>query len=398
VSDAESFERCIDAGGVAIFPSDTVYGLACDPVNAVAVERLYALKGRPPVKPSAVMFFNREAALAALPELGERTRAAMRRLLPGGVTVLVPNPARRFPLACGDDPSALGVRVPRVQTLASVNSPVLQSSANLAGGADPRRLADVPESIRAGADLVLDGGELPGRPSTVVDLREYDHDGPWHVLRAGAVGEDELHWALGGQFHFRPETYEREIVAEMAGYHELQRQLVEASGTGARRILELGTGTGITAEQLLRQHPDSVLVGVDVSSAMLEAARSRLPAGRVELRVGPIESELPSGEFDLVASALCVHHLDAGQKAELFRRVRAILAPGGLFVLADLVVPEEPVDVPTPATPGFDKPSRVAEQLDWLHQAGFAARLTWASGDLAVIAATATPAGIVGPE
>ena len=104
-------------GGVAVFPSDTVYGLACDPGNRVAVERLYRLKRRPLGKPSAVMFFDLELALEALPELGERTREAMCKLMPGGVTLLLANPARRYPLACGEDPGTLGIRVPEVERL-----------------------------------------------------------------------------------------------------------------------------------------------------------------------------------------------------------------------------------------------------------------------------------------
>jgi L-threonylcarbamoyladenylate synthase len=180
-----TFERCIAGGGVAVFPADTVYGLACDPESEPAVARLYELKGRPPDKPAAVMFFARELALAAI-ELGPRTRALLERLLPGGVTVLVPNPARRFPLACGPDPETLGLRVPALPALAAVTVPVLQSSANHAGGPDARRLEDVPEDIRAGADLVLDGGELAGTPSTVVDLRGYEA-GEWQIVREGAV-------------------------------------------------------------------------------------------------------------------------------------------------------------------------------------------------------------------
>src|SRR5213082_530328 len=101
---AAELENCIAAGGVALFPADTVYRLATDPDSRAGVERLYALKGRPPDRPTAVMFFALEPALAALPELGPRTRAALERLLPGGVTALVPNPGRRFPLACGPEP------------------------------------------------------------------------------------------------------------------------------------------------------------------------------------------------------------------------------------------------------------------------------------------------------
>ncbi len=193
---SRDFERCLAVGGLALFPADTVYGLACDPANRFAVERLYLLKRRPLAKPSAVMFFDVELALAALPEIGGRTREAIGRLLPGGVTVLVANPFGRFGLACGDDPSTLGLRVPRMDLLAGVRWPALQSSANRAAGPDPRRLADVPELLRAAADLVIDGGELPGTPSTVLDLRRYEANGSWSVVRAGAVSAEELGAAL----------------------------------------------------------------------------------------------------------------------------------------------------------------------------------------------------------
>jgi L-threonylcarbamoyladenylate synthase len=191
-----AFERCLAVGGVALFGADTVYGLACDPSNRIAVERLYLLKRRPLDKPSAVMFFDAELALSALPELGERTRGALARLLPGGVTLLLPNPAERFPLACGADPTTLGLRVPIVPVLSEVRWPVLQSSANRAGGAEPRRLQDVPEFFRQTVDLIVDVGELPGVASTVIDLRAYEDSGEWTVVRLGAVGEGELHAAL----------------------------------------------------------------------------------------------------------------------------------------------------------------------------------------------------------
>ncbi len=163
-----------------MFPADTVYGLACDPENADAVQRLYELKGRPADKPAAVMFFS----LDDLPDLGPRTHALAERLLPGAVTLLIPSD--RYPLAGGS--GTLGLRVPDLPHFAGV-PPVLQSSANLAGGADARRLDDVPESIRVGADLVIDGGELAGTPSTIVDLREYEATGGWRIVRQGAVPE-----------------------------------------------------------------------------------------------------------------------------------------------------------------------------------------------------------------
>src|SRR4051794_40667506 len=105
--DVETFERCIAVGGIALFPADTVYGLATEPDSVEGVRRLYALKGRPADRPAAVMFFRLELALAALPELPGATRGALERLLPGGVTLLVPNPERRFPLACADRPEVL---------------------------------------------------------------------------------------------------------------------------------------------------------------------------------------------------------------------------------------------------------------------------------------------------
>jgi L-threonylcarbamoyladenylate synthase len=194
--DVAAFERCIAVGGVTLFPADTVYGLATEPDSREGVYRLYRLKGRPPDRPAAVMFFSLELALAALTELGAHTRAAVERLLPGSLTLLLGNPARRFPLACGSEPERLGLRVPRLvgelAPLAEARWPVLQSSANLTGGADARRLEEVDERIRSGVDLILDGGELPGTPSTVVDLTRYEVDGGYEVLREGAVPRAEV--------------------------------------------------------------------------------------------------------------------------------------------------------------------------------------------------------------
>jgi len=183
--EAAALERCIAEGGVALFPADTVYGLAADPESDAAVERLYRIKGRPPRRPAAVMFFAVEDGLAGVPELGERTRAAIERLLPGPVTVVVPNPAHRYPLACADSPERLGIRVPAIEH--GPRRPVLQSSANPSGGADAARLEDVDAEIRREVDLEIDGGELPGTASTVVDLGGYEDRGEWRMLREGAL-------------------------------------------------------------------------------------------------------------------------------------------------------------------------------------------------------------------
>jgi L-threonylcarbamoyladenylate synthase len=156
------------------------------------VERLYEIKGRPQDRPAAVMLFRLEDALAALPELGSRTRAALERLLPGPVTLILPNPARRFPLACGPTPERLGLRVPDMPAFAQVRAPLLQSSANPSGGTEARRLDDVDSRIRELVDLELDGGELPGTPSTVVDLTRLEEMGEYEVLRQGALPAEGL--------------------------------------------------------------------------------------------------------------------------------------------------------------------------------------------------------------
>jgi L-threonylcarbamoyladenylate synthase len=197
--DAERLQACIAGGGVAVFPTDTVYGLCCDPENENAVRRLYELKGRPAERPAAVMFFALESALRALPELAVAERAALQALLPGPVTLLLPNPAGRFVLACGPGAGgrdSLGLRVPllpdRLVALGSVSAPVMQSSANISGEADPRRLADVPARLLDGADLVLDGGELAGTPSTVVDLRDFQARREWRIVREGAASQQAV--------------------------------------------------------------------------------------------------------------------------------------------------------------------------------------------------------------
>jgi L-threonylcarbamoyladenylate synthase len=201
--DAERLRECVEAGGVAVFPSDTVYGLCCDPDDETAARRLYALKGRPATRASAVMFFALEPALEALGELEERERLALEALLPGPVTVLLANRGGRFGAACRSDPTTLGLRVPalpeHLRALCALPAAVMQSSANLSGEADSRMLTEVPLSIREGADLVLDGGELPGVASTVIDLRDLAGDGRWHILREGALAREQVRELLAAR-------------------------------------------------------------------------------------------------------------------------------------------------------------------------------------------------------
>ena len=161
-----AFEECIRAGGVVLFPADTVYGLAVDPANEEAIERMYRIKNRPREKRSALMYF----LIDAVPDLPDEAK----KLLPGPVTVI---------LADGR-----GIRVPTQPLLAGITTPVLQTSANPSGGPDPRRLADVDPAIRAAVDLEIDGGELPGTPSTVVDLSGEEP----RIVREGAVPADRI--------------------------------------------------------------------------------------------------------------------------------------------------------------------------------------------------------------
>jgi L-threonylcarbamoyladenylate synthase len=198
--DVKRLHECVTGGGVAVIPTDTVYGVCCDPDDEHAARRLYALKGRPAARPAAVMYFALEPALAALTALQHDERAALSALLPGPVTLLLANPELRFAPACRTDPMTLGLRVPRLpqhlEALGTLGIPVMQSSANLSGEADARSLAQVPRSMLDGADLVLDGGELPGTPSTVIDLREYAAHRGWHVLREGALARSVVREAL----------------------------------------------------------------------------------------------------------------------------------------------------------------------------------------------------------
>ncbi|HKQ17818.1 MAG TPA: L-threonylcarbamoyladenylate synthase [Solirubrobacterales bacterium] len=192
----EALEACILAGGVAIFPADGLYGLACDPASPAAIRRIHALKGRPASKASAVLYFDRLAMRELLGSMGERTGEAVARLLPGPVTLVIANPDERYPLACGDDPRRLGVRLIE-GPLAGARCPVFQTSANLSGEPAPAAFADVDLELVRAVDLAIDGGALTGEPSTVVDISRIDSDGSWDVLREGAMGRAEVERRLG---------------------------------------------------------------------------------------------------------------------------------------------------------------------------------------------------------
>jgi L-threonylcarbamoyladenylate synthase len=183
-----ALERTVQGGGVAVFPADGLYGLACDPLNSKAIERIHELKGREGGKPSAVMYFSPLIMRELIADLGPRAAEAVGTLLPGPVTVVVANPSHRYPLACRENPDRLGVRLIE-GPLAGAPCPVFQTSANRRGDPAPATFGQVPDEIIAGADLAIDGGELTGLASTVIDITAIDEDGSWRILRKGAMQE-----------------------------------------------------------------------------------------------------------------------------------------------------------------------------------------------------------------
>jgi tRNA (cmo5U34)-methyltransferase len=176
-----------------------------------------------------------------------------------------------------------------------------------------------------------------------------------------------------------PSGYHR-IVDELPGYHELQEAV--AAACSGRDVLELGTGTGETALRVLARNPGACWTGIDASAAMIEHARTRLRGA--DLRVQRLEDPLPEGPFDLVVSALAVHHLDGEGKRDLFARVARVT---DAFVLGDVVVPERCEDAVIEIDWVEDMPSSVPEQLAWLAEAGFDAEAEYVRADLAVFRA-----------
>lgn len=188
-------EGCVSGGGVAIFPADGIYGLCCDPDSADAIDRIHALKGRDEGKSSAVLWFS-SAGMDRQLDLTPALSRALDVLLPGPLTVIVPNPTGTFPLACREDPKRLGVRL-LGGPLEGMPLPLFQTSANRSGEQPTGVFDDLDERILHGVDLAIDAAGLTGEPSTVVDLTEFESSGDWTILREGAVGPDRLAELLG---------------------------------------------------------------------------------------------------------------------------------------------------------------------------------------------------------
>ena len=189
-------------------------------------------------------------------------------------------------------------------------------------------------------------------------------------------------------FEWDPETYLALMAEEIPDYPRLQTEVAAAAAAGApTSILDLGIGSGLTAQRVLEALPEAKLLGVDASSEMLAAAEATLDPERTRLQSGRLEEPLPDGPFDLVMSMLAVHHLDGPGKADLFARIASVLETGGRFVLGDLVVPADPANVVTPIDWIDDTPSSLDEQLTWLAEAGLTTHVHWQHRDLAVVVA-----------
>lgn len=186
-------EDALRAGGLVVLPTDTVYGLCASPFTWESADKLYRLKGRDPHKPTQLLAADVEALFETIPELRDYADAIVRTLLPGPYTLILSNPARRFRWLTGENQDAIGVRVAELPAAAkgvvSALGAVVATSANLAGGRDPRRVEDIPESIREGVEAVVDAGELPGVPSTVLDFSGAE---PRIVREGAASGEEAL--------------------------------------------------------------------------------------------------------------------------------------------------------------------------------------------------------------
>jgi tRNA (cmo5U34)-methyltransferase len=192
------------------------------------------------------------------------------------------------------------------------------------------------------------------------------------------------------EIEWDPDRYLDSMLAEIPDYRRLQDEAAAATaGLRVERVLELGTGTGESAKRVLAVHPHASWTGIDASAAMLRRAREALP--EAELLHARLEEPLPAGSFDLVVSVLAVHHLSAEAKRDLFRRVAHALRVGGGFVLADVVVPDDPADQRIPIDGVVDLPDRLDDQLAWLRAAGFDAEPTWTRLDLAVVRAVRRP-------
>jgi len=189
---------------------------------------------------------------------------------------------------------------------------------------------------------------------------------------------------VDGQWHLDAATYLAIVRSEIPLYDDLQDQLANATADiEARSMLDLGSGTGVTAARVIADHPGVTLIGIDSSADMLDHARRTVPSGTF-LHQG-LEDPLPTGPFDVVVSAFAIHHLPSIAKRDLFKRVAAVLRPRGRFAMCDVVIPTARVDMPVTIEEGVDLPDTAADQLRWLADAGLSASIVFAEADVAIL-------------
>ncbi len=174
-------------GGVVVFPTETLYGLAADPNNPEALDRLAALKGRPDGKPIALLASRNDQVKAMVKKVPEAARRLMDLYWPGPLTLILPARDEVDPRLCSAD-RGVGARVtPHAVASAlaeGLGKAITATSANLNGREAPDEIDKIDCSVIKGADFLIDAGATAGGPpSTVLDIRT----SPPHILRPGAI-------------------------------------------------------------------------------------------------------------------------------------------------------------------------------------------------------------------
>ena len=171
--DVRAAATAIRQGELVVYPTETVYGLGADALDADAVDRMFSAKSRDRSKPVSMGVPGVESA-REYTEPTAREAAFMERFLPGPVTVVVGKTAAvPDELTAGRD--RVGIRIPEhdlALSLLDAVAPVTATSANISGNPSARRLSDVDARVREAATVALDGGETPGGGSTVVDVSD----------------------------------------------------------------------------------------------------------------------------------------------------------------------------------------------------------------------------------
>ena len=187
----------ITGGGVAAFPTDTVYGLAANVLDRDAMKRVYTIKNRPLTKAMPIFVADSKALSSIAAEISETARKLINRMWPGALTLVFKlNPDFKTLAAAGGD--TIAIRIPNhdmtLKILAETGVPLSGTSANLASGANPITADDVYGQIGDSVDIIVDGGPCPGTvASTIIDVSQ----GRPKIVRYGAVPKEHIEEACG---------------------------------------------------------------------------------------------------------------------------------------------------------------------------------------------------------